>query len=340
MKTWTMGIFVCWVFVLSIFFLPGPAFSQVVQKIKIGTLAPQGSIFFDMLSTIGNEWKSASKGQVEFQIYPNAIAGSEPDMIRKMKIGQLDAAALTSMGIYIIDPSLTILQLPAIFTSYDELDYCRKRLIPQIDERILKQGFKVLNHSELGGLYFFTKKPVKSFADLKKLKMCTFATDHNTKGMWSKAGFTVVDLNYTEILSSLQIGLIDGFVNAPIFVLANQWFGVARYMVNVNYGYMQGMTVMRNAKWESIDHSLQDTLLKISNNVADSALPKIRNFDKMAIEQMKQYGLRVFTPPKEELNEWRTPFEQVYPDIRGDLIPSDIFDQAFQVRDEFRNKKN
>jgi TRAP-type transport system periplasmic protein len=339
MKTWTKGIFVFWVIMLG-GFLPGKtAFSQVVQKVKIGTLAPQASIFCDMISTIGNDWKSASKGQIEFQIYPNAIAGSEPDMIRKMKIGQMDAAGLTSMGIYIIDPSFTILQLPGIFNSYDELDYCRKRMTPLIDARMEKQGFKVLNYSDLGGIYFFTKKPVKSISELKKLKMCTFATDRNTKGMWSKAGFTVVDLEYTELLSSLQIGLIDGFINAPIFALANQWFGVARYMVNVNYGYMQGMTIIRMEKWNSFDHSLQDTLLKISNTVADSVLPKIRALDKTAIEQMEQFGLRVYTPPKEEMGSWLEPLVQIYPNIRGDLVPTEIFDKAFQLRDEFRKRQ-
>ena len=309
------------------------------QKIKIGTLAPQNSIFCDVINTIGSKWTTASHGQVGFQIYPNAIAGSETDMVRKMKIGQMDAGALTSMGIYTIDPAFAVLQLPGMFNSYAELDYCRTRMAPMIAARMEKKGFKVLNYCDLGGIYFFTKKPIKSMAELKKLKICTFATDRNTKGLWTKAGFTVVDLEYTEVLSSLQIGLIDGFINAPIFALANQWFGVARYMVNVNYGYLQGMTIVRTAKWNAINHAYQDTLLKIAGQVADSTLPQIREIDKKAVEQMKQFGLRVYTPPKEEVASWLDPLVQAYPGVRGELIPEEIYDKAFQLRAEVRSGK-
>ena len=311
------------------------------QKItlKLGTLAPKGSPFCDVIDSIGEQWKAATNGTIQIQLYPGSVSGSEPDMVRKMKIGQLDAASITALGSMVIDPIFSILQLPGLFDSWPELEYCRSKLAPFIEERLDKQGFMVLSFSDLGGIYFFTKKPVRSIAELKKLKICTFSNDQHSRGLWSKAGFNIVDLDATEVLAGLQTGLVDGYLNIPIFSLAMQWFGVARYMIEVKYGFAQGMTVVRKEKWNTIDPARQQRLKFIVAEVMAKSMPKLHGLDQMAIDQMVKYGLRVYKPKDQEIAEWLAPIIKIYPQIRGEMVPAEIFDQAFAFRDEFRKKK-
>jgi TRAP-type transport system periplasmic protein len=307
------------------------------QIFKLGTLAPQGSPYYDVVMAIASQWKAASDGKVTLQVYPGGVSGAEPDMVRKMKIGQLDAASLTAMGVFLIEPSFLILQVPGMFNSYEELGYCRNKMTPYFEGQLEKQGFQALNYSDLGGCYFFTKKPVNSISELKKLKICVFANNSRSKAMWAKAGFTTVDLNTSEVLSSLQIGLIDGFVNTPILVASMQWFGVARYMTDVRYGYAQGMTVIRKEKWNALDPGTREKLGKIAAAVVDSTQPMLQGLEKMAIDKMKSFGLRVNKPA--DPDSWLATLRNIYPQIRDDLLSPDAFDQALRFREEFRGKK-
>src|SRR6185369_3099257 len=101
--------------------------------LKLATLAPEGSPWHDLLVDIGQGWRTASSGQVTVRIYAGGVAGDEADMIRKMRIGQLQLAALTGVGLSEIAPEIQALQMPMMFDSYAELDYVRDRLAPTLE---------------------------------------------------------------------------------------------------------------------------------------------------------------------------------------------------------------
>ena len=81
------------------------------QVIKIGSIAPDRSPWNDALKEIGREWEKISNGQVKLKIYPGGIAGSEEDMIRKMKVGTLGGAVLTNIGLTKINPDAFVLSI-------------------------------------------------------------------------------------------------------------------------------------------------------------------------------------------------------------------------------------
>ena len=310
-----------------------------VVTIKLGTLAPEGTVFHDVILRTANAWHDASNGKVKLRIYAGGIAGSEPDMIRKMKIGQLHAASITSLGVFLLDPAYTVLQLPGMVDSPEELEFCLKGISPIIEERLLKKGYIVLNYCDLGPIYFYTTKKVTSVSELMKMKICTFATDRHSKGLWSKAGFTIVDLNSSEVLAGLQTGLIDGFIHSPIFALSMQWFAKARYMVNVKYGYGLATTVVKKKQWDKIEQELKKKLIEIAHSETEKTLNEVRELDTKAINVMKKHGLEIFKPDEKNVHEWIYPVEKVYPQIRGSLIPAEIFDRAMELKDEYRSRK-
>ena len=66
--------------------------------VKLGTIAPKGSPWHELMQDLSEAWKEASQGQYSLRIYPGGVAGDEADMVRKMRIGQLHAAALSGVG--------------------------------------------------------------------------------------------------------------------------------------------------------------------------------------------------------------------------------------------------
>jgi TRAP-type C4-dicarboxylate transport system substrate-binding protein len=321
---------------LLFLFLVSLCFSQ---SIKLGTLAPEGTTFYDITQQVANGWKTASGNKINMKIYAGGIAGAEPDLIRKMKIGQLQAASLSATGLILIDPGFAMLQLPAMMSSTSELDYCMKEMYSILSERLKEKGYILLNYMDLGPLYFFTTKKVTTVEELMKLKLCTFATDRESKALWTKAGYNVTDLNQSDVLAALQTGLVEGFIHTPIFALSMQWFGIANHMVNVNYGYALATTVVKKETWDKIDTALQGKFMSIAQSVSSKAMPDIRQMDKKAISAMKQHGLQVFEPAPKDVASWLAPPQKVYPQVRGTLIPEVVFDKAMAARAAYRSGK-
>ena len=85
--------------------------------LKLASLAPEGSPWHDLLVDIAQGWKLASGGRIAVRIYAGGVAGDEADMIRKLRIGQLQLAALTSVGLSEIAPEIEALQIPMVFDS-------------------------------------------------------------------------------------------------------------------------------------------------------------------------------------------------------------------------------
>lgn len=319
--------------------VPAVRAEQQPVVIKLATLAPEGTVFYDALLKIGSEWARLSNGKVQVKIYAGGVAGAEPDMVRKLRIGQLQAVTISAIGMMAIDPSFAVLQVPGMMASYDELDYCREQLAPLLERRFADKGFVIINYGELGHMYFFTSSRAESVAELSQRKICTFATDQSSKEIWAHSGFNAVDIPLSEVLTSLQTGLIDGFINTPVFALSLQIFSKAKYMVDVSYGIAVAGTILQKAAWDKIEPGLQATLLAAARDIALQTRQDVRGMDARAITEMKKYGLEIVAVSPQDAPAWVEPVQKSYPEIREKLIPKDIFDRTLELRGRFRTQK-
>jgi TRAP-type C4-dicarboxylate transport system substrate-binding protein len=154
--------------------------------------------------------------------------------------------------------------------------------------------------------------------------------------MWKQAGFHPVPLAPTDILTSLQAGLIDGCPVPPTAALAYQWFGISKYMIDIKIAPIVGATVISQAAWERIDPSLRPALLKESELVGARLRDRIRSLDAEAIDAMRARGLQVVTPTPELQQQWRDAAAAIYPKVRGGMIAAAQFDEVVALVRERR----
>src|SRR3954464_6687048 len=76
-----------------------PVRAAAPAKIRLATLAPKGSSFTKHLQAMGEAWRSAPAGGAQLTLYPDGTMGSESDMVRRMRLGQLQAALVTTSGL-------------------------------------------------------------------------------------------------------------------------------------------------------------------------------------------------------------------------------------------------
>jgi TRAP-type C4-dicarboxylate transport system substrate-binding protein len=260
-------------------------------------------------------------------------------MIRKMRIRQLHAVAISGAALPRIDSGVSSLQVPLLFDSYEELDYVRDRLTPRLEQRIAEKGFVVLNWSDAGWVHFFTREPARTPADLRRLKLLTSAGDPETEKLYRDFGLRVVPLPYTEVLMALETGLIEAVQGPPLYAMLDQWFGLAKNMTELKWAPLVGATIMRRDAWEQIRPDWRRKMLVSARAAGDELRAEIRRLGEDAVSEMQKRGLTVVHLDEATLRQWHAEGERAYPRLRGAYAPAELFDEAVRLRDEFRRTR-
>lgn len=320
--------------------LAGIGLANAQIKIKLGTLAPKDSSPHNSLKVMAEKWRQAKGGGVQLIMFTDGTQGSEADMVRRMRIGQLQAAMLTGAGLSDIDNSVTCLQtMPMVFRSLDEYDYVSEKMRPSLERRLYDKGFIVLFWTDAGWVKFFSRKPIVFPEDLKTQKLFSWAGDNKAIDILKAAGYQPIPLETADILPGLQTGLIDAVPAPPFFALAAQFYGPAPHMLDMNWAPLVGACVVTKKTWEKIPAEERKVLLASAEVAGKEIRAQARKEMGESIEAMKKRGLIVHELTPEAEQAWRKVLEPVYPKIRGAIVPAELFDEVQKLLAEYRAGK-
>jgi TRAP-type C4-dicarboxylate transport system substrate-binding protein len=306
-------------------------------RIKLGTLIPRGTPPYEVLLEMREKWRQAPEGGVEIIVYPDGTMGGEADMVRRMRVGQIQAAMLTMTGISEIDASVKALQdMPMMFRSLAEFEYVREKMRPMLEKRLADHGFVALFWGDIGWVRFFSKDAAVHPAQFMRMKLFTWAGDNEQVNLMRAMGFNPVPLETSDILPGLQTGLINAVDTAPLYALAGQFYGPCPHMLDLNYAPLAGATVITKKAWDSIPPATQQAMLKAGAEAGGEITKRSRVESDQAVEAMQKRGLTVHHLTPEIEAEWRTLVEESYPKIRGHMVPADQFDEVERLLREYR----
>jgi TRAP-type C4-dicarboxylate transport system substrate-binding protein len=306
--------------------------------VKLATLAPDGSAWHKVLKEMGSEWRERTDGRVTMRIYPGGVAGDDPDMVRKLRIGQLQAGALTVAGLGDIDPAFAAFSIPLFFDSEEEFSYVLDKLTDELKARAEAKGYILLHWGHGGWVHLFSNRPIKTAEDLRKAKLFTWAGDDRVFQAWKGAGFRPVALAATDIITGLQTGLIDALPTTPLYALSLQLFKHTDYMLEPGIAPLIGATVISKKAWNRISERDQSVMLEAAERVQQGLMEEIPRIDQEAVEEMKKRGLVVLGVDSEEsLTEWRKTAEILADKMSGTIVPENMLQKALRHRTAFRN---
>lgn len=304
--------------------------------VKTGTVAPEGSPWHAILVEMDQSFRAISNGAVRMRVYPGGVLGDELDMLKKLRVGQLQAVALSGVGLSRVEPSVGCLQLPLMFRSYDELDHVMARMLPEIEARMEARGYVVLNWSDAGWVYFFSKTPARTPNQWRNLRLFINTGDPDSLALYQANGFRPVPLAVTDMMTGLQTGMIDAFDVPPLLALLNQWFGSAPYMLDLRWAPLVGGTVVLKKTWDRIEPQQRAQMLAASRASGTKYRPEIRRMNDEAIKAMEQRGLKVLTLDDATRAEWEREVDAALPKLRDSLCPGALMDQVRTLRDAYR----
>jgi TRAP-type C4-dicarboxylate transport system substrate-binding protein len=317
-------------------FSPPTAAAETVV-IRLGTIMPSGTGQHALLQELAERWRVESDGTVKLVLYPDGRLGGEAEMVKKLRIKQLNSGVFTAVGLSEIDPGASGLQMmPLKFRTWAELDYVREQIRPLLEQRLQAKGFEVLFWGDAGWVRFFSKEAATRPAEFQRMKMFAWAGDAAQLSLMQTMGYQPVPLETSDILLGLNTDMITTVPLPPLVALAARINGPAPHMLEMNWVPIVGACVVRTDVWEKIPAALRAKLLAAAEEIGARMRTSGRAEGDEAVRAMQQHGLAVHPMTPESTREWQAQVEKLYPAIRGSLVPAEIFDAIDHHLAEFR----
>lgn len=299
------------------------------QQLRIGSLVPKNSLYHRQLLDVAESWRSAQGAGAKYLVYPDGSQGGEAEMARRMRIGQLQGALLSVVGLREIEPSIAALQsMPLLFRNWEELDYVREKMRPAMEKKFLDKGFVVLAWGDAGWVRFFSKEAALRPDDYKRMKFFAWGSEPDQQNIMKSLGYTPVPLETTDILPAIQTGMINVVPSTPYFALATQVYNTAPHMLDINWAPIVGALVVTRKAWDGMSPVVQTALRAASDKAGAQIRIKARQEVEEAVDAMKKRGLTVNKPNAAQMKEWNDLAEKLYPRIRGTMVPVETFDDV------------
>lgn len=256
------------------------------HQIRLATLAPRQSQLGRAFQELRKELREKTNGDVELKMYHGGVAGDEETVVRKMRVGQLDGALLTSTGLGALVPQVLVLQAPGLITSYPALDDVRKALAPELEAMFDKAGYELVSWGDSGQVRIFSKHKIQHPDDLRSVRPWVWRGSPTMRAFIEAAGANGVVLGLPEVFGALQTGMIDTVIASSIGVLGFQWHTRLSTMTKPGGGIVVGAYVIRKDRLDALPEVAREHILKSANEHAEEFREGGRRLDEEASEAL------------------------------------------------------
>jgi TRAP-type transport system periplasmic protein len=304
--------------------------------IKLATLAPEGSAWNKGFNQLNAEIMKKTEGKVQFRIYPGGVLGDEMDMLRKMKIGQIQGAALTAGALSVIFKELDVLQVPFLFQTYDEVDAVLKKMDGFFRKGLDDNGYTFLGWSEAGFIYLMSTVPISSVADLRKAKVWIWEDSAISKAIFDEAGVKAIPLSISDVLVGLQTGLVDVVYAPPTGAISLQWFTKLKYMTDVPLVYLAGGIVVKKEIFKQLPPAYQDSIMESAQTHLNQLRTITRNENREAVKVMVKNGVKLVTSTHDQVDEFKRLSKKAMGHISGPTFSPKSMEEVTSILENHR----
>lgn len=339
----TMGCIVCGILaslllaLVLMFGQPPEALAAPKTRIKFSTLAPEGSSWMKVMRTLEKELGRVTDGEVGFKFYPGGVSGDEINVIRKMRIGQIHAAGFTGVGLGEILPEVRVLDLPFLFRNDKEIEHIYEKMNDYFAARFEEKGYVLLGWVPVGWIHFFSSEPITSVDSLRPQKAWMWEGDPLVQATYSGLGVSPHPLSVTDVLLSLQTGMVNTVYASPMGALALQWYTKVKYMSELRMANATGGVLMTKRVFNRLPDKHKQAVRDISQRYLKKLVQKIQADNDQSITIMKQNGLKITPlPDAAELEKFYAVGREVQKKLNGKLFSQSVLDKVMTHLKEIR----
>ncbi|MBM4356766.1 MAG: TRAP transporter substrate-binding protein DctP [Deltaproteobacteria bacterium] len=294
------------------------------KELSLGTLAPKKSPWGKVFSKWADKVSKKTNGAVTLNWYYNGQQGDEKAMVAKMRAGQLDGAAVTSVGLSAIHKPILAFQMPGLFGDWGKLDAAREQLMPELKDAFKKEGFALLGSGDVGLAHTMSKgKPIRSPNDLKSMKVYAWSDDPVAPVTASVIGYTPVPSSVPELLPKLSSGAINVATVPSLPAVTLQW---QQHLDHINedvVGVGVGGLVMSQKALDSLNADEAEVVRKSGKKAGKKLTKKIREEDAAAFAKIKE-RMTLVKLSDDERKVWMDTFKKIRSQLAQGTFSPDL----------------
>jgi TRAP-type transport system periplasmic protein len=299
-----------------------------VKNISIATLAPPGSTWMKVFDAWNREVRRRSNKTLQLRFYPGGVQGDEAEVIRKIRNGRIDGAAVTAVGLAQVHRPALVFELPDILDSYEELDAARTALGPEMNPAFERAGFKMLGWADVGIGKIFSTKRIASPGDMARAHPWLWRDDLIMPVFYQVVRSNPVPLQVPEVLGALQTGRIDTVMATPVAAVALQWSSRVSFMTNINASIAVGGTVIGKRQWDALSPEHRTIMTETAAQFHALARRNLRRDEEAAIQSMTQHNIQIVNPTPPQREEWKRVAAQIRQRLVGQIADQALIDRV------------
>ncbi|MDQ3033365.1 MAG: TRAP transporter substrate-binding protein [Myxococcota bacterium] len=278
------------------------AHAQETFTMRIGTVAPEGTPWEKQLRTLKTHIESNSGGRIKVRLFMGGSLGGEKALVRRVSQGSLEAFGGSTAALGAVVPELNVIEAPYVFDNVEQADRALDSapVREQVGRLVSAKGFVFALWAENGFRSWFTReRPIRAPADLRGLRMRSQEARVHI-ATYEAFGATPNPIDVTNVLTSLQTGVVDGFDNTPLFSFATSWYQAARHLNLSEHSYQPGIVVYSSTWFNSLPPDLQEMLRTLPQSLTTEGRQAVRRMDPILIQNLERYGIDVHRPTPAE----------------------------------------
>jgi TRAP-type C4-dicarboxylate transport system substrate-binding protein len=313
-----------------------PLFAQRrMPPIRLASLVPENTPWGAAINRMAAEWARVTNNEVQVIVFHGATMGDESEVLRKMRLNDIQAAVFTSVGISSITPEVMSVSYPFLIRNNEELNEVMTKIKPQLDSRLQQSGYIPLAWAQAGWIKIFSKAPILVPSDLRKIKLATGAEEEMLQA-FRIMGYNMIPVNISQVLSDLNSGRIDAVYQSPVYVAGAQIFGVASNMMEINVAPFMGGILMNETAWRRVPDKYKPELLAVCRKMEREIEASIINLETEAVTTMSKYGLKVNQLTPAQRQEWYDDTAKYESRLVGPIFNKDYYSRITSILADYR----
>jgi len=298
--------------------------TAMAMEIKLAHVVNEKDAFHVAAEKFKELVEKRSQGALTVTIFPNAKLGDERTLLERMKMGIVDAGIITTGPIINFVPSYGVIDLPFLFR---DPNHAYKVLDGSIGQKLLadleSQGWKGLAFGERGFRNLTnSKRPVKTPEDIRGLKIRVMQNPVYVDS-FKALGANAVPMAWTEVLTALQQGTVDGQENPLNVIMAFKLYETQKYLSITRHAYAPAAIIMSMNTWKKLTPAQQALVKKAAQEAAEFERAWDNKMEAEWLNELKVKGMIVTTPDLKLFREAVKPvYDQYTPKYGKALIES------------------
>jgi len=277
-------------------FAGGPAAAQQKTVFKASDVHPAGYPTVVAVENLGKKLDAATNGRYSVQMYPSMQLGGEKEAIEQAQIGAIAFARVSVGALGPVIDDLNVFNLPYVFRNTTHMQHVIDGPIGQeLLDKVTNSGKGLVGlcWMDAGARNFYnTKKPIKTMADLKGMKVRVMGNPMFVE-MANSMGGNGVAMGYDQVFSALQTGVVDGAENNPPSFVFDNHYQVARYYTIDEHLIVPEMLVFSKKAWDAMSKEDQALLMKFSREAQLDERKLWEVYEQQAMDKAKASGIQI-----------------------------------------------